>query len=174
MDLMNGQTEKYSQNVVDRTVKVAAISLRLKKWDKVSNVEKLEACFRAAARDDPEVIVAPEGAVEGYVVMDAIEDPQKREAMFEIAEPMEGSTIVRFRSLAAELRKSLCFGFAERVDDEIFNCAIFIGPAGEICGKYRKMQFAEGSHPSWDFNRLGSAIRAFDTPIGRAGMDKYH
>jgi formylglycine-generating enzyme required for sulfatase activity len=32
------------------------------------------------------------------------------------------------------------------------------------------MQFAEGSHPDWWFNRLGAQSRAFDTPFGRCGI----
>ncbi len=32
------------------------------------------------------------------------------------------------------------------------------------------MQFAEGYHASWWFNRLGAHNRAFDTPWGRCGI----
>src|SRR5262245_23909989 len=32
------------------------------------------------------------------------------------------------------------------------------------------MQFEEGYHPDWWFNRLGAQSRAFDTPFGRCGM----
>jgi len=64
----------------------------------------------------------------------------------------------------------LVFGFAERIKDEVFNCAVFIDDAGRIRGKHHKMQFAEGSHPDWWFNRLGQQSRAFDTPYGRCGI----
>ena len=59
---------------------------------------------------------------------------------------------------------------AERIKDDVYNCAVFIDHKGRICGKYHKMQFAEGYHPSWWFNRLRQHRRAFDTPYGRAGM----
>ena len=62
------------------------------------------------------------------------------------------------------------FGFAERVDGDVFNCAVFIDHQGRIRGKYHKMQFAEGYHPAWWFNRLGQRSRAFDTPFGRCGV----
>ena len=32
------------------------------------------------------------------------------------------------------------------------------------------MQLAEGTHSSWRFNCVGNRLRAFDTPIGRAGF----
>jgi predicted amidohydrolase len=151
-------------------VKVAAISLKPRKWDKPYNADKLEALFREAAAQKPEVILATEGALEGYVVMDVIEHAERAEAMVDIAEPIDGPYIARFRRLAKALNTCLCFGFAERVEREVYNAAVFIDGEGEIRGKYRKTQFAEGTHPDWYFNRIGKTLRAFDTPIGRAGM----
>jgi predicted amidohydrolase len=87
-----------------------------------------------------------------------------------VAVKIDDPVIVRFQRLADELDMCLVFGFAERVGDDVFNCAVFIDHAGRICGKYHKMQFAEGYHPSWWFNRLGGKSRAFDTPYGRCGL----
>ena len=156
------------------SVKVAAISLKPKKWDKAGNADKMESFFVDAAREEPQVILTTEGVLEGYVIMDVIEGRASPEAVLEIAEPIDGPTIRRFQRLAKTLRTSLCFGFAERVaadtGHELYNCAVFIGPDGELCGKYQKVQLAEGTHPSWTYNRVGKTIRAFDTPIGRAGF----
>ena len=151
-------------------IKATAISLKPKKWDKAYNADKLESLFRAAAQEQPDLIVATEGVLEGYVVMDVIEHPEKVPAMLDIAEPLDGPYIRRFQALAQELRTCLCFGFAERIDDDVYNSAIFIDQEGAIRGRYHKTQFAEGTHESWDFNRIGRQIRAFDTPLGRAGM----
>lgn len=54
--------------------------------------------------------------------------------------------------------------------NRVFNTAIFLDDRGEIRGTYQKMQFDEGYHPSWWFNRLGERSRAFDTPLGRCGI----
>lgn len=151
-------------------VKVAAISLRPVPWDKDHNADRMEALFVTAAREHPRVIVTTEGALEGYVVNDVMEHREKAEAMLAIAEPIDGPYIQRFRSLARSLHTCLCFGFAERIADEVYNCAVFVDDTGEICGKYHKTQFGEGTHPSCYFNRIGKMIRAFDTPVGRAGM----
>ena len=156
--------------MVYRPIKATAISLKPKKWDKDYNADKLETLFRQAAQDQPDLIVATEGVLEGYVVMDAIEHPEKVPAMLDIAEPLDGPYIQRFQALAQELGTCLCFGFAERIDDEVYNSAVFIDQEGIIRGKYHKTLFAEGTHASWDFNRIGRQIRAFDTPLGRVGM----
>ena len=152
-----------------KTVKAAAISLRPRKWDKDHNAAKMERFIRQAAAHGPDVIVTIEGAFEGFVVYDVIEGRRSAEEMVRIAEPLDGPYVARFRQLARSLATCLCFGFAERRGDEIYNTVIFIDHQGEICGTYQKSQFAEGTHPSWHFNRIGTKLRAFDTPFGRAG-----
>jgi predicted amidohydrolase len=89
--------------------------------------------------------------------------------MWEIAEPPDGPYIQRFSDLARELSIVLCFGYAERRDDGVYNAAIILGPDGEHCGTYYKTQLAEGACDDWDFNRLGHSLRAIDTPVGRVG-----
>jgi predicted amidohydrolase len=152
------------------TIRAAAISMLPKKWDKPSNAAKMEHLMRQAARDAPDVIVTIEGALEGYVVYDVIEGRRTADEMLQIAEPLDGPYVRQFQQLARELDICLCFGFAERIEDEIFNTVVFVDNAGEICGRYHKSQFAEGTHSSWHFNRIGKRLRAFDTPFGRAGM----
>ena len=51
-----------------KTIKASAISMKPEKWDKDANANKLERLFRDAAEEDPDLIVATEGALEGYVV----------------------------------------------------------------------------------------------------------
>ena len=151
------------------STKVTAISIKPKKWDKAANADKMEAFFVEAAKEQPQLILTTEGVLEGYVVMEVIEDRETAERLIDIAEPIDGPYIRRFQQLAKKLEICLCFGFAERIADEAYNCAVFIDHNGEICGKYHKTQLAEGAHSSWNFNRIGKTLRAFDTPVGRAG-----
>ena len=152
------------------SVEVAAISFRPAKWDKAGNADRMEELFVRAAQRKPRLILTTEGALEGYVVMEIVEGRATAEAMLEVAEPIDGPYIRRFQQLARTLNTCLAFGFAERIGDEAFNCALFLDQEGEICGRYHKVQLAEGTHPSWQFNRVGHRLRAFDTPIGRAGF----
>lgn len=153
-----------------RPVKASAISIKPKKWDKAYNADKAEAFFRKAADESPELILTTEGVLEGYTVMDVIEGRMPPEAMLEIAEPIDGDYMVRFRRLARTLKTCISFGFAERVKRDVYNTAVFIDAEGEICGKQHKVQLAEGTHKSWYFNRVGRTLRAFDTPLGRLGF----
>jgi predicted amidohydrolase len=152
------------------SVKVAAISLYPKPWDKDGNADRLEALFVEAAREGPRLIVAPECALDGYVIMDLLEFPETLEAIRGIAEPLDGPYVARFRRLARRLGVCLCFGMTELVGSDVYNAAVVIGDDGEICGTYHKTHFAEGYHDSWWFNRIGRSLRAIDTPIGRVGI----
>ena len=152
------------------SIMASAISFKPVKWDKAGNCDRLEALFVRAAQAKPDLILATEGALEGYVVMDVVEGRRTAQEMWEIAEPMDGPAIRRFQMLAAQLHTCLAFGFAERIGEDVYNCALFIDRKGDICGSYHKSQLAEGSHPDWTFNRLGRKLRAFDTPLGRLGF----
>lgn len=153
-----------------REVRVAAISFKPVKLDLKGNADRLEEMFRAAAADGAELAVAPEGVLEGYVVNEIIDGEIPPEDMNRVSLTMRGKIIGRFRKLAKALNMCLVFGLAERVDGEVYNCAVFLDHRGRLRGKYHKMQLAEGHHRSWWFNRLGKRSRAFDTPFGRAGM----
>jgi len=153
-----------------RTIRAAAISFVPVKFDLQGNADRLERAFRAAHEGGAKIAVAPEGVLEGYVVNEIIAGKAKPEAMKDVAVTMGDPVIRRFEKLAAELKMCLVFGFAERIRDEVFNCAVFIDDTGRVCGRHHKMLFAEGSHPDWWFNRLGAHTRAFDTPYGRCGI----
>ncbi len=152
------------------SVRVAAISFVPEKFQLERNCRKLEAMFRQAAAQGAQLALAPEGILEGYVVNEIIAGEVPEEKMKEVAVSRDGPVIRSFRDLALELRMCLAFGFAELRRDDVFNAAIFIDHEGKLAGVYHKMQFHEGYHPSWWFNRLGASSRAFDTPFGRCGF----
>lgn len=152
------------------TVRVASISLEPVKFDLDGNSKTLETWFRKAAQGGAKIAVAPEGALEGYVVDGIIAEDVDADRMRDVAVSLNSPTIKRFQDVAQELNICLAFGFAEKSGEDVFNSAVFIDNLGRISGKYHKMQLAEGYHESWWFNRLGKQSRAFDTPYGRCGV----
>lgn len=151
-------------------VRVAAISLVPEKLDVAGNAARLERAVREAAAGGAQIAVAPEGVLEGYIINDVLAGRIAVERMRDVALPLDHAVIRRFRDLARELALCLVFGFAERIGADVFNTAIFIDDRGDIRGRYHKMQFAEGYHADWWWNRLGASSRAFDTPYGRCGI----
>ena len=152
------------------TIRVASISFRPQKLGLSQNADRLEALFREAATQGAQLALAPEGALDGYVINEINAGHLTVEALDAVALEIDSPMIQRFQALAKELGLCLAFGFVERIGDDLYNCALFIDHQGTLSGTYHKMQFAEGYHPSWWWNRLGSKSRAFDTPFGRAGF----
>ncbi|MDA4121811.1 MAG: carbon-nitrogen hydrolase family protein [Thaumarchaeota archaeon] len=153
-----------------KVLRVAAISMKADKWKVEENADKMERLFRRAGRLGAKVAVITEGALQGYVVMEAIKSPKRAEKMLAISEQPEGPHNLRFGQLAKDLGMCICLGLSERVGGDVYNAALFIDDQGRIRGRHYKMQFAEGNDPGWYFNRMGQHIRAFDTPYGRAGF----
>ena len=91
-------------------VRVAACSFKPRKFDVAANGDRLEDLFRRAASAGAELAVAPEGALDGYVVMPIIEGSQPAERMHEAAVSLRGPEIGRFQALARELGMCLVFG----------------------------------------------------------------
>ena len=151
-------------------VKVAAISFVPKKFELEANGDRLEQMFRRAAKGGAQLALGPEGILEGYVVNELLNGEVPLQRMNEVAVTMRGPEIRRFRDLAKELGICLAFGCAEKIGRNVYNCAVFIDQSGKLCGKYHKMQLAEGSHSSWWFNRLGKKSRSVNTPFGRCGF----
>lgn len=153
-----------------QTIRVAAVSFVPTKFDLAANADRLEEAFRAARKGGAQIALAPEGVLEGYVVNEIIAGEARAEQMRAVAVPITDPVIQRFQRLAAELEMCLAFGFAERIESDVYNCALFIDHHGKISGRQHKMQLAEGYDTSWWFNRLGSHSRAIETPYGRCGF----
>ena len=56
----------------DGSVRVAAVSFVPQKFDLQGNADRLERAFRLAAKGGTKLAVAPEGALDGYVVNEII------------------------------------------------------------------------------------------------------
>jgi len=85
-------------------VRVAAISFVPEKFNLAANADRLEREFRKAKQLGAQLAVAPEGALEGYVVNQIISGEAPAEKMKQVALEIDGPVIARFKRLAKELR----------------------------------------------------------------------
>lgn len=153
-------------------VRIASLSYFPVKWDKEANLRMLEKIAREAASTGAQLLVTPEGALEGYIIdtlrkyMDRkIWDPK----FYSIAEPLDGPYMMKVRQLAQELGVDIVLGFLERDGEVLYNSAAWIDMNGEVLHVHRKTQMWE---PYFDppFYHPGYEIKAFDTRFGRMGM----
>jgi predicted amidohydrolase len=112
-------------------MRVAAVQLNSGP-DKNHNLEVAERLVRGAADDGARLVALPE---KWTVLGDS-------EALAAGAEPLDGPSVTRARSWAAELGIHLLAGsIAERADggERLFNTSPLIDPEGEIAAVYRKI-----------------------------------
>ena len=142
-------TACYGETASEASLKVASLMYRPAKWDKDANQKALDAAIRKAKAAGAQLIVTPEGALEGYMVNDVRKETGRRrteltERFNRVAEPIDGPHVRHFQKLCKELGVYLVLGLLEADGDKTFNTAVLIGPAGNVVGKYRKTHFAQG------------------------------
>ncbi len=113
-----------------------------------------------------QLVVTPEGFLEGYLWQD--DEPQEfsLEQYLEVGEPIDGEFVGRAASLAGELGIFLGLGFAERHEGLMYNSMAVFGPSGELVSRHVKCHTADDE----PFNTRGTELEVFDTPFGPWGV----
>ncbi len=158
-------------------IRVASVSVFPEKWEKEINWNRIEHLVRKAKEElNAQVVVTPEGALEGYVInqVNKTEDPQEKETIVEkfkqLGEPLNGPYIQKARALSDELNVFFALGFLERRGDRLFNSVILIDPDGDIIARYSKTHFAQGYTINPSCYTAGDEYPVFDTPFGKAAF----
>jgi predicted amidohydrolase len=167
---------KYSEQTINR-IRIASVSVLPKKWDKETNWDRIERLVREAVMEgDAQVVVTPEGALEGYVInevnaeKDQAEKDKLVEKFIDLAEPISGKYMTKASNLANELNIYLVLGCLEKDGENLYNSAILFDPDGDIIGKYSKTHFAQGYTINPSCYTPGEQYPVFQTPFGKVGM----
>jgi 5-aminopentanamidase len=141
---------------------LAAIKVTPRRWEKEANLAALERYAREAAARGAQVVVAPEGFLEGYVGNAKANPDLTAERYASVGEPLDGPLMTRVRDLARELAIYLATGFAERRDGLTFNSVAVFGPDGALVLHYSK------SHTAADepYNTKGDTFSVATTTLG--------
>lgn len=112
--------------------------VKLALWQTGPTDGRIDAVFsgvaqqmRAAATAGARMLVTPELILPGYNRPDLHQT---------LAQTLDGGWIARLRDLARETGCGICFGWAERAGEAVYNAATVIGSDGEILSHYRKIQ----------------------------------
>lgn len=172
------RTDKYADQPqkLDR-IRVAGVSVLPDRWKKETNWQRIETLVRRAAiQGGAQLVVTPEGALDGYVINDvnAEKDEQQKKALLQrfqdLAEGIDGPYIRRARSLADTLDIFLLLGFLEKEGSLLYNTAVLIDADGDLIGRYRKSHFAQGYVVNPKSYRPGDDLPVFATPFGLVGI----
>jgi predicted amidohydrolase len=147
----------------DATLTLAGLRLTPKAWDKQANFETLEHYARQAAAEGAQLVITPEGFLEGYLWNEYAAKDLPRQRYFDVGETIDGPILSRSRALARELKIYLAVGFAERRDEKMYNSVVVFSPGGDIVTRYSKTHTANDE----PFNTKGTEFPVFDTSLGR-------
>lgn len=153
-------------------VKIASLSFIPVKWDKEANLKTMESMAREAVSKGAEILITPEGALEGYLINVTRRSNQRPEIdkeFFEIAESINGPSVTRIIKLVKELKVNFVLGFLEREGNILYNSCAWINSQGKVIHVHRKTHMAQ---PYFDpeFYHPGYELKAFDTAHGCMGM----
>lgn len=142
---------------------IAAVQMTARLGDKQANLERASALL-AGLDEDVDVAALPELFSTGYN-LDALGND-----LFDLAEPVPGSTTSTLSRLARDLDLALVAGILERdahVDDVIYDTAVIINRQGQLVDRYRKTHLYPLENR---FFRAGSTLPVINLDGLRVGI----
>ena len=140
---------------------------------KAQSLARIETDLREAAAQGVDLLVFPEGALEGTVDCSCRFDGGACQGHREQAETVPGPSTSRIATLVRELDIYTVFGMSERDPNDpslLYNAAAVIGPGG-ILGTYRKLHLGTlPLHTEGITFRPGSTLPLFATRFGPIGV----
>jgi predicted amidohydrolase len=145
-------------------VRVSGVVLKWLRADKQANYTRAEKLITAAARDGAQLVCTTECFLDGYAIQDKSIPLEQYRAL---GEPIpSGEYYQRLARLADRLGIYLVAGMLEADGEQRYNAAVFIGPDGELIGKYRKHKLEH----ELVRNTPGTETPVFRTPWGEIGI----
>jgi len=144
---------------------IAGLRVMPERWNKEANFHKIEHWAREAAAQGAQLVITPEGFLEGSVGNSSANPGVTEERYRATAESLDGQMLLRIRLLAKELKIYLLVGFAESRGGKVFNSAAIFSPTGELTLHYSK------SHNAHDepYNTKGIEFPVAQTALCRLG-----
>ncbi len=141
-----------------RAFKLAMVQMRVKGGAPAANLEHASERIAEAAHHGAQVVLLPETLDLGWT------HPSAKTGAGSIP---DGNAC---RALCAAARANhvyVCAGLTERADQEVFNAAVLIDPAGHVCLHQRKLNELEIGH---EFYAQGDRLGVAHTPFGTIGV----
>jgi predicted amidohydrolase len=146
-----------------RHVKVTGVQMACSLGNVPKNIKKATRLIVKAGRSDPDFICLPELFSTGYVL---------HERFKECAEPVNGPTFQKLKSLAGEIGCYIIAGIPEASSAQIHNSALIVGPGGELVGNSRKIHLPfDADSMEKRYFTPGNQADVFETKAGKIGVE---
>jgi deaminated glutathione amidase len=156
-----------------RAFTVAAVQVAPKAGPLTAEVVEanLDTCVdwteRAVAATGAELVVLPETATTGFVT------GLPTEEIWDLVSDVPGPVTEPVQDVARRLGVHVVLGTYERGPDRgiLYNCAVLVGPAGEVLGSYRKTHpFCTELASRGGWVTPGDEVCVVETDLGRIGL----
>lgn len=118
-----------------REIRVAAAQFEPKDRDPTFNLSRIRALTGTAVEQGAEIVSFHEGCIQGYSWV----QPVDRRTLWDVAESVpDGESVGRLIAIAKEFDVIVMAGLFERVDADIFNTYVTVGPQGFVT-KFSKL-----------------------------------
>src|SRR4051812_14155756 len=145
----------------DVTFTVASLKVMPLLAEKEKNFATFVHLAREAAAKGADLIVTPEGFLDGYAGGGPKQHPSMdRAKLADLAEPIDGPTLRKVAALAHELKVHVIFCFTEKRDARLLNTAAIFGADGALIGRYSKSHIAGG-----EIYDAGNELPVFETKL---------
>lgn len=125
------------------------------------NLAAMEEVLVGLPNAEERLVVFPEMGTSGYFF-------GERERLWELSEEVpKGPVSQQLITLAVKYNCYLVAGLPERQGEELYNCAVLVGPEGYIA-KYRKLHLWDQEKLLYKPGDLGLVLA--ETPLGRIGL----
>jgi len=142
--------------------KVAAVQMLSFEGEPEQNLDRMLRRIDEAAEAGATLVVFPEASNNGYFFEDRSDAHEK-------ATPIPGPFTDALGTRARKHGVWVVAGMFEQGDgDNVFNCAVLIGPNGQLVGKYQKNFFIKADKRWFVPGQTG--FKTFDTPLGNLGF----
>lgn len=147
-----------------RKITIGMLKAMPDKWNVDQNWAVFEKQFLQHQGDGIDVFITPECFLDGYAVT---EDDWTASKFANVAQSVEDSDYIhRVQELARQTQTHIVFGFTELLDNLFYNCALLVGPDGQVIGKYHKTHLQNHDHRF----APGQDLPVFDLDVGRVGI----
>jgi N-carbamoylputrescine amidase len=147
-----------------RTVRIGLLEAVPLRWELEANFKAFLHLLEAATRERVELLVTPEGWLDGYASPAPDSTPEKLRSVAQ--DPLTSPYLRRVATEAKARSMLICFGFTSLEEGKIYNAAGLWGPDGNLIGVYHKTHL-QGHDLQYS---QGESLPVWNTPWGPVGV----
>jgi predicted amidohydrolase len=171
LNMMQRRMQRKDIKEDDLKLKVGIVQLETFCFEKDRNEEKILSFIRKAREEHVDLVLFPEGANLGYIILDETRrHKQILNLALEMAPSLESPWIARLKEEARKGIHIACGHFLKADDTTLVNSLLLISPESRVTFYNKTHLYHEKTTKEADFVRMGNELVTADTSLGKIGL----